>query len=75
MDAEVSAIIHAIVQRAPQWLRHDLASSDKAVRQRAEETMAAMLADALGKMAASWQTAVNACPGQAEQKMLRRSGA
>ena len=53
MDAEVSAIIHAIVQRAPQWLRHDLASSDKAVRQRAEETMAAMLADALGKMAAS----------------------
>jgi len=53
MHAEIPAIINAVVQRAPQWLRHDLASSDKAVRQRAEETMAAMLADALGKMAAS----------------------
>jgi hypothetical protein len=49
MDDELSATIHAVVQRAPQWLRHDLASGDPATRLRAEETMAAMLADALGK--------------------------
>jgi len=53
MDADISAIIEAVVQRAPQWLRHDLASSDKAVRARAEETMAAMLAEALSQIRTS----------------------
>lgn len=42
-------IIQAVVQRAPRWLRHDLSSHDAAVRTRAEETIAAMIADALAK--------------------------
>jgi len=42
-------IIHAVVQRSPQWLRHGLVSQDPALRARAEETIAAMIADALAR--------------------------
>ncbi|WP_374527137.1 hypothetical protein [Novosphingobium sp.] len=49
MSVDLTSLIHAVVQRAPKWLRQDLASKDEAVRSRAEETMAAMLADALAK--------------------------
>jgi len=45
-------IIHAVVERAPQWLRQDLTSPDKAIRMRAEETIAAMIADALSNVPA-----------------------
>jgi len=42
-------IIHAVVQRSPQWLHHGLVSQDPALRARAEETIAAMIADALAR--------------------------
>ena len=43
-------IVHAVVQRSPQWLRHDFVSQDPALRARAEETIAAMIADALARV-------------------------
>ena len=49
MDGEITSIIHGVVQRAPQWLRQDLTSKDDAARSRAEETLTAMIADALAK--------------------------
>ncbi|WP_426387765.1 DUF6771 family protein [Sphingobium sp. R-21] len=49
MDEQALAIIAHVLDRAPQWLRHDLAAKHAATRQRAEETLAAMIADALGK--------------------------
>ena len=36
-----------VIERAPQWLRHDLLSKDVAARGRAEETLAAQIVDAL----------------------------
>lgn len=39
--------ILAAVRRAPQWVRIDLASVDRTLRDRAEETMAAMVSAAL----------------------------
>lgn len=47
MDDTTKAIILSVIERAPQWLRHDLDSKDQAVRSRAEETLAAMVADGL----------------------------
>ena len=47
MDEETKSIILRTVERAPQWVRHDLTSKDSAVRGRAEETIAAMIANAL----------------------------
>ncbi|WP_319025627.1 DUF6771 family protein [Rhizorhabdus wittichii] len=41
------AKIARAVQHAPEWLRQDLVSKDPAVRSRAEETLAAMIAAAL----------------------------
>lgn len=48
MDEEMTATILRVIERAPHWLRHDLESKDAGVRSRAEETLAAMIADALG---------------------------
>ena len=48
MDEEMKGIILGVIERAPQWIRHDLAAKDVATRARAEETLAAMIADALG---------------------------
>ena len=48
MDENTTALILRVIERAPQWLRHDLESKDKSARRRAEETLAAMIADALG---------------------------
>ncbi|MFC4594442.1 MULTISPECIES: DUF6771 family protein [Sphingobium] len=47
MDENMTAMILRVIERAPQWLRHDLESKDDSVRRRAEETLAAMIADAL----------------------------
>lgn len=47
MDDQARAIILRAVERTPQWVRHDLVSKDASARNRAEETMAAMIADAL----------------------------
>lgn len=53
MNEEQTPHILAVIQRAPQWIRHDLAAKDDAARLRAEETLAAMIADALGRHAAA----------------------
>ncbi|MFB9051296.1 hypothetical protein ACFFV8_21570 [Sphingobium indicum] len=47
MDANTTTLIMTILSRAPQWIRHDLLSKDAGVKQRAEETLAAMIANAL----------------------------
>jgi len=47
MDEKTNATILRVIERAPQWLRHDLESKDAAARGRAEETLAAMISDAL----------------------------
>ncbi|KXU32706.1 hypothetical protein A0J57_08695 [Sphingobium sp. 22B] len=47
MDEKTTNLIMAILSRAPQWIRHDLLSKDAGVKQRAEETLAAMIANAL----------------------------
>ena len=47
MDETMNAVILRVIERAPQWLRHDLDSKDAAARGRAEETLAAMISDAL----------------------------
>ncbi|WP_179041784.1 DUF6771 family protein [Sphingobium lactosutens] len=43
----MNAIILRVIERAPQWLRHDLETKDACARARAEETLAAMISDAL----------------------------
>lgn len=48
MTEDLQSTISTIIQRAPEWLRHDLVSKDKATRQRAEEALAAIIANALG---------------------------
>jgi hypothetical protein len=42
------ALLKAIA-RLPDWIRHDLATKDAALRVRAEESLAAMLADVLDR--------------------------
>ncbi|MBG6120179.1 hypothetical protein IWY39_004044 [Sphingobium sp. JAI105] len=42
-----------VIERAPQWLRHDLEAKEAVVRARAEETLAAMIVDALASNAPS----------------------
>lgn len=49
MEEQTNAIILRVLERAPQWIRHDLESKDVGVRARAEETLAAMIANALGE--------------------------
>lgn len=44
---EIPAKIAKTVAHVPDWLRQDLTSRDAAVRNRAEETLAAMIAAAL----------------------------
>lgn len=47
MIEDISALILKTIERAPQWLRHDLLSKDAVTRSRAEETLAAMIVDTL----------------------------
>ncbi|NWK94682.1 hypothetical protein DM806_03175 [Sphingobium lactosutens] len=47
MDEQTKAIILRVIERVPQWIRHDLDAKDVAVRARAEETLAAMIGNAL----------------------------
>ena len=47
MNEQMSMTILRVLERAPQWIRHDLGSTDSPIRIRAEETLAAMIADAL----------------------------
>nr|WP_170978440.1 DUF6771 family protein [Sphingobium sp. MP9-4] len=45
----MQAAILAVIERAPQWIRQDLASKDPAARTRAEESLAMIIADAIRK--------------------------
>ncbi|WP_205316064.1 DUF6771 family protein [Novosphingobium sp. P6W] len=47
MDDNLNTIILRVLGRTPQWIRHDLDAKDDALRQRAEETLAAMIASAV----------------------------
>jgi len=47
MDDKTKTRILGVIERAPQWLRNDLAAKDPAARARAEESLAAMLVDAI----------------------------
>ncbi|BBC74030.1 conserved hypothetical protein [Altererythrobacter sp. B11] len=49
MEQPYQAAVLSVLARLPQWIRSDLAAADPAARQRAEETLAAMIADALAK--------------------------
>ena len=49
MTSELTSIILHVIKRAPQWMRRDLDAKDAVVRTQAEEALAAMIADALGK--------------------------
>lgn len=51
MTRGLTDIILRVVERAPQWIRHDLANKDAVARIRAEESLAAMIADALAQQA------------------------
>lgn len=46
IETDLVAIVN-VLARVPQWIRHDLASTDMALRTRAEETLAAMIAAAI----------------------------
>lgn len=58
MDETIEEITLRVLKRAPQWVRHDLEAKDAAIRERAEETLAAMIASALKDGAAGAQTSV-----------------
>lgn len=49
MTQELADTILRVVERAPQWIRNDLETKDQIVRVRVEESLAAMIADALEK--------------------------
>jgi hypothetical protein len=47
MQDDLQATIISIIARAPEWVRQELLSKEPATRARAEEALAAMIADAL----------------------------
>lgn len=47
MSDHLAKKISEVVRKAPDWARRELLSDDQSRRQRAEETMAAMIAAAL----------------------------
>ncbi|WP_072893137.1 DUF6771 family protein [Sphingobium sp. YR657] len=47
MTSLMISTILAVIERSPQWVRHDLGSRETAIRARAEETLAAMIAAAV----------------------------
>ena len=51
MMRERADAILRVVERAPQWIRRDLDAKDPVVRFRVEESLAAMIADALDREA------------------------
>lgn len=46
---ELTKNIGAVAAKLPKWARHDLVSADRTARERAEETLTAMLAAALAE--------------------------
>lgn len=53
MNEDSAATIAAIIARAPEWIRRDLLSREESARTRAEEALAAMIANGLGDAAGS----------------------
>lgn len=49
MTDETTTIILGVIERAPHWIRRDLESKDHVARVQAEESLAAMIAEALRK--------------------------
>jgi len=49
MTDELATVVLSAIERAPQWIRRDLDSKDRIVRVQAEESLAAIIADALRK--------------------------
>jgi hypothetical protein len=47
MTRELTETVRRVVERAPQWIKRDLDAKDPVARIRAEESLAAMIADAL----------------------------
>ncbi|MFS0851265.1 DUF6771 family protein [Novosphingobium panipatense] len=43
MNSPLTTTILQVLERAPQWVRHDLEAKDAVIRTRAEETLAAMI--------------------------------
>ncbi|WP_205316166.1 hypothetical protein [Novosphingobium sp. P6W] len=52
MTETLTTTVLQVIERTPQWVRHDLESKEPAVRIRAEETLAAMIAAALREVSA-----------------------
>ncbi|UVO49488.1 hypothetical protein M0208_02780 [Sphingomonas sp. SUN019] len=52
MPDDLQAIIIAVLARAPQWIRQDLVLPEPGIRVRAEETLAAMIEQAIRDSAA-----------------------
>ncbi|WP_116969204.1 DUF6771 family protein [Blastomonas sp. UPD001] len=53
MTGDINQLVLRVLERAPQWVRQDLLSSDTVVRARAEETLAAMISSALAESQAT----------------------
>ncbi len=53
MSIDQRSVILAAVERAPDWVRRDLVAKDEASRQRAEESLAAIVASALQPQSAT----------------------
>lgn len=51
MTRDLTDTVLRAIERAPQWIRRDLDAKDLIVRIRAEESLAAMIADALDQTA------------------------
>ena len=49
MSQHLVLLVERLLAKAPQWLRQDLLFNDPSTRQRAEETLAAMIAAALSE--------------------------
>lgn len=49
MTSDLANLILQVIERAPQWMRRDLDAKDPATRIQAEESLAAIIADALEK--------------------------
>jgi hypothetical protein len=45
---DLTEIVTDLLRQAPQWIRTDLASKDGALRERAEDALAAMIVNAIG---------------------------
>jgi len=45
MTEDLQSAIAAVIARTPEWIRQEMAAKDHATRERAEEALAAMLAN------------------------------